>query len=176
MILRQLLLASNASLLYNDIDMVWRQNAWEFVDSHTSDVILWADGSQQLCSCMLYLEPSVESCKLLDEWSQEVASGQYKNDQPALNAAVDTLNNNSSWSIVRDYERFPHGSYYFGRLESPVAPGDPSFARRRSKAVIVHNNWANNKTVKTKRFQEHGLWYLSNAMEDYINRAPMEER
>lgn len=167
-ILRQLLAATNASLLYNDVDMVWRQNAWDAVDMHKeSDVILWHDGSQQLCSCILYLQPSDKSYELLDKWSREIETGHYRNDQPALNNALKLLNNNS-WSTIRDYERFPHGSYFFGRLAAPIAPRHPDFAQRRSKAVIVHNNWANNKTVKTERFRQHGLWNLSTAMELHI--------
>jgi hypothetical protein len=38
--------------------------------------------------------------------------------------------------------------------------------RGRRRAVIVHNNWANNKTIpqKMERFRQHGLRNLSPAM------------
>jgi Nucleotide-diphospho-sugar transferase len=192
--------------LYNDIDMVWRQNAWNVVDalyrrassssSYTSSlqledepgILLWTDGSHQLCSCMLYLEPSIDSHVLLDKWQEEMRTGAHKNDQPALNAAVAALGRDSiinqkqrttttttttttvalpPWKIIRDYERFPHGAYYFGRVQEPVPPDDVHYEPRRRRAVIVHNNWANNKTVKMERFRQHGLWNLSPAMLQY---------
>jgi Nucleotide-diphospho-sugar transferase len=203
-ILQRLLYATNRTLLYNDIDMVWRQNAWNVVDAlyrrssskssyYTSSllpedgsgILLWTDGSHQLCSSLLYLEPSIDSHALLDKWQEEMRTGAHKNDQPALNAAVAALGSRDNishqqqntmtttttvalavppWKIIRDYDRFPHGSYYFGRVQEPVPPGDVHYEPRRRRAVIVHNNWANNKTVKMERFRQHGLWNLSPAM------------
>jgi hypothetical protein len=208
-ILQRLLSATNLTLLYNDIDMVWRQNAWDVVDEYRyhhrssssslllqeeeknkaapQSVLLWADGPQQVCSCLLYLDPTIESHALLDRWQEELQTGAYKNDQPALNAAVAALGgatdypqqdttttmtpplpqqqqDHAPWRIIRNYDQFPHGVYYFGRADSPVPPGDESYQKRRRQAVIVHNNWAPNKTLKTERFRQHGLWNLSPAM------------
>jgi Nucleotide-diphospho-sugar transferase len=60
------ILEKGYAVLYNDIDMVWQQNAWDIIDerdsldtSHASlDAILWKDGHYQICTCMMYLKPS----------------------------------------------------------------------------------------------------------------------
>lgn len=152
-------LEKNISVFYNDIDMVWRRNAFDELDrlDATSEKLkLWKDGNN-LCSCAMFLPPTNFSLLFLSAWEDEIRSGNHTNDQPAMNVALRRLNKGRvKYGELRDKlqafdssDEFPTGKDYFKK------DGD------KSKAIIIHNNWIAGKTNKQERFAQNGLWNLS---------------
>ena len=146
--LRQILQqVPNVTIFYNDIDMVWKSNAWQVLDERlqiaqstpidileqeeveTAKVrrntnvdelmlppmvskkkttgrkrvsretvspivttLLWHDGPGLICTCMLYLKPTVNNIQLLIDWEQEIlhdTEGRYLSDQDAFIAYIE---------------------------------------------------------------------------------------
>jgi hypothetical protein len=135
------ILELNYTILYNDIDMVWKQNAWDIIDErsttkpktatdssatdpqdtistspnhhqqkhkpqkepppqkksnpiivHDDDPIttmLWHDGPNQICTCMLYMVPTYHNIQLLQGWENEIMNGNYVSDQDAFVSYID---------------------------------------------------------------------------------------
>lgn len=164
------------TIFYNDIDMVWKRNAWAVVDDldweakeefgDTSltvpTTLLWDDGPEQVCSCLLYLPPSPETILVLTEWRDEIVlgSGKYTNDQIPFMALLSEIGLSSDVArfdgedsglirLIQNNEMFPHGQKYFDNFGNLY---------NRSNAVIVHNNWIVGKEEKRERFEELGLW------------------
>jgi rhamnogalacturonan II specific xylosyltransferase len=148
------------TIYYNDVDMVWQQDAWTELDLLDADYknavdavtqetfstpIMWQDSpSRVLCSCMLYLPPIRHSLELLSRWEAKILSNEYKNDQSAFNVAE--IRNHFNGTAVRvnsQNEAFPSAKTYFAD---------------KTKAVVVHNNWIIGKEKKLNRFKQYKLW------------------
>ena len=144
------------SVYYNDIDMAWQHNAWDFIEPPTTELI-WHDGQHQLCSCMMYLTP--RALPLIGLWEDEIWTYKHKNDQPAFNAAVAsyTENDEAKLRINEDLVAFPHGRRFFDQEVR---------AHLRDQAVVVHNNWISGKEKKRERFEKHGLWRPSGKLHE----------
>jgi Nucleotide-diphospho-sugar transferase len=149
------------AILYNDIDIVWQHNAWDVIDERDADNnlerILWKDAEPQICSCMMYLLPTLESISLLKEWEKEMQSEEQKHkigDQNAFIVVASRLNypfEGGTIGTTRVYnndEQFPAGNQYSWHERLPV----------NDKAVIIHNNFIVSKKSKKNRFEEAGLW------------------
>ena len=162
----------NITVFYNDIDIVWKRNAWSELDQldHAgTKVKIWEDGDTELCSCLLYLPPTDFTLKFLLEWEHEIRSHGHNNDQPALGAAAVTLGIDRLWrskedshevQIVSHSDEFPTGRDYF------------QLGSNRSRAVIIHNNWILGQNDKRERFQKYGLWNLSGRLSPEIVAPP----
>jgi hypothetical protein len=145
------------TVFYNDIDMVWQQNAWNVLDGfRNKTTVLWYDGSAGLCSCLMYFAPGASSSDLLRAWERELeAQDPRKNvNQPALNEAVKRTGmlQRPDVAAVPNSELWPNGRMYFR---------DDVNATTRARAVIVHNNFIRGKSKKLERFVKHGLWHPS---------------
>jgi hypothetical protein len=165
------------TVFYNDIDMVWKQNAWNVLEEHNNNnkqhtnanhvnesytAMLWRDGEVQLCSCLMYLTPVPSSFQILDQWATEIATDAYANDQPAFQEAIKKLEiyghdepstSNPLVAVWPNDKQFPFGKQYF--TDSPVEVED------WRDVVIIHNNWIVGKKQKKQRFIDHDLWHPS---------------
>lgn len=166
----QAFLKAGYTTFYNDIDMVWRRNAWNVLDrileeqqndntTTTVETLLWRDGQREICSCLLYLPPVAVNMDILNVWKEEILSEQHNNDQPAFNKALQRQKYVSLVSLNSTHERirvvpnsmeFPHGKMYFGE--------NSNNATLKDTVVIVHNNWVRGKQPKRQRWEEAGLW------------------
>ena len=165
-------LEKNITVLYNDVDMVWRRNAWDELDQLDAlgnKLKLWEDGHTALCSCLLYLPANDFARNFLLEWESEIRSHKHNNDQPALGAAAVTLGIDRLWKsgentddvqIFSNSDEFPSGKDYFDG------------GSNRSRAVIIHNNWIAGLRPKRERFQNYGLWNLSGRLPREIEPPP----
>jgi rhamnogalacturonan II specific xylosyltransferase len=157
------ILEKGYAVLYNDIDMVWQQNAWDIIDerdsldtSHASlDAILWKDGHYQICTCMMYLKPSPENISLLQEWENEINTNSFANHDQDAFAKVAANREIPHFGGVKDKTRvytndlqFPSGQDYSWDKVTPD----------NKKAVIVHNNYIVGSDDKRTRFATAGLW------------------
>lgn len=149
---------------YNDIDMYWKQNAFDVIDKlnskEESNIMLWHDGGP-LCSCMLYLRPTPQSIQLLEQWEREIKDNDHTNDQVALNVVTKEWGweadkeNEQGVRVFKNSDEFPHGIRYFGKPDQEVFEEQ---IQARTKAVVVHNNWIIGKDKKRARFEEFGIW------------------
>lgn len=149
---------------YNDIDMYWKQNAFEAIDKFNekteSNVMLWHDGGS-LCSCMLYLLPTPQSMQLLEQWEREIQENHHTNDQVAFNVVTEkwgweaNKENEQGVRVFKNSDEFPHGVRYFGKPNQQVSEEK---VQARAKTIVVHNNWIIGKEKKRARFEEFGIW------------------
>jgi rhamnogalacturonan II specific xylosyltransferase len=159
--LRQLLQKGYA-VLYNDIDMVWQRNAWDVIDQRDSDpnanvpldIMLWKDSKYQICTCLMYLKPTLETLKLLDAWEVEIQTEVWGHDQDAFdhmarNRKLPRLGGTRDHIKVSVNDvQFPSGKDFSWNQSAPS----------NAKAVIVHNNWIRGKSNKRERFDTAGMW------------------
>jgi Nucleotide-diphospho-sugar transferase len=160
-------LQANYTVFYNDIDVVWRQNAWDALtpvvtasagnnNNKPISTIVFGDGPSQLCTCLMYLTPN--AIDLVDEWMAEIQNGSHETDQFAFIDVCKRRNvrfrggQTDQILVIRFDPRFPTGKEYNWTIPKD-ATTDP--------AVIVHNNWIKGKQAKLERFQSAGLWHPS---------------
>jgi rhamnogalacturonan II specific xylosyltransferase len=151
------------SVFYNDIDIVWQHNAWDFIDelniNSNFDKVMWQDTDYQVCSCMLYLLPTSDSLLLMEEWEDEISSESHQNDpvafdQDAFANVLDRRNISrlggtfDSTKVIVNDAKFPAGKQFSWNKTLP----------ENDKAMIVHNNWIVGKWTKKSRFIKTGLW------------------
>jgi hypothetical protein len=184
-------LVANYTVFYNDIDVVWRRNAWDVLpvlrppqvgkkkrkknnnDSEGTTTrppatIVFGDGPGQLCTCLMYLTPN--AIHLVDEWMDEIQRGTHATDQFAF---IDVCQRRQvrfrggqtdDILVVRFDPRFPTGKEYdwTGATATAVTSAvSTPIAATTNPAVIVHNNWIKGKQAKLERFQTAGLWHPS---------------
>jgi rhamnogalacturonan II specific xylosyltransferase len=159
----QAFLNKGYAVLYNDIDMVWQQNAWDVIDARDVDngendgsfeTMIWNDGMENyLCTCMFYLLPTPYSISMLTQWADEIATNRYGEDQSAFWPVATRLQFPSVGAIHKTIvfdndEQFPAARLFVWETNHPG----------NEKAVIIHNNWIVGKQVKKERFEKAGLW------------------
>jgi Nucleotide-diphospho-sugar transferase len=165
------------AVLYNDIDTVWQHNAWDFIDEQNMenefDKIMWQDTDYQICTCMLYLEPTADSILLLEEWEDEINSESHQNnayafDQDAFANVAEKRKYSKlggifdTTKIIVNDAQFPAGKQYSWNQKIP----------ENKKAIIVHNNWIVGKRPKLNRFHTAGLWNPSGLIESADDWPP----
>ena len=127
------------SVLYSDIDTVWQQNLWEYVDEErqtsrgrnnndtaavADKAVVWKDGPTHLCTCLMYLPapPATNpdgsggrtALTLLDHWIAAIRTGTYANDQPAFNAVWKSATGlGTPVRVVPNSDAFPTGAMFF---------------------------------------------------------------
>jgi Nucleotide-diphospho-sugar transferase len=152
------------AIFYNDIDIVWQQNAWDVIDEREEgqnlERTLWHDGEAPFCSCLLYFHPTADTKSLLHQWEIEMGSPQQKKkpgDQDALEVVAKRLQypqkeeGGGTVGTTRVYPndvQFPSGADYSWYETAP----------ENDRAVIIHNNFIVGKDIKKLRFEEAGLW------------------
>jgi Nucleotide-diphospho-sugar transferase len=176
-------LEANYTVFYNDIDTVWRRNAWDALpvaglsqEPHQHKLvgykkvggtttrppatIVFGDGPGQLCTCLMYLTP--RAIDLVDEWMAEIQHGSHETDQFAF---IDVCKRRQvrfrggqtdDILVLRFDPRFPTGKEY-----NWTAAATTNATATTDTAVIVHNNWIKGKQAKLARFQTAGLWHPS---------------
>ena len=80
-------LEKNITVLYNDVDMVWKRNVWDELDQFDAlgnKMKLWEDGRTALCSCLLYLPANDFARNFLLEWEREINSHIHNNPRWGL--------------------------------------------------------------------------------------------
>lgn len=94
-VLLEAFLLANYTILYNDVDMVWCHNVWDYIDQHVavessssarrSAMAYAQDGSPaKLCTCLFYLQPVDENIQILQAW-HDTPVPTRKHDQTAFN-------------------------------------------------------------------------------------------
>jgi hypothetical protein len=174
------------TVFYNDIDMVWKQNAWNELEKRNNHkqqahanaphmlnenytAMLWRDGTVKVSSCLMYLTPVPSSFQMLDQWAMEIAIDAYNpDDQPAFQAAIQKLEIYAGYDVN---EPPPTTSTSNNPLVA-VWPNDKQFRfgrhyftdspkEDRRHVVIIHNDWIIGKHQKMQRLIELDLWHPS---------------
>lgn len=93
------------TILYNDVDMVWQKNAWDFIDARQQQLqtkataaaaaatptakaaaaantaataMFWLDGMDSvICTCLIYMEPTVLNLQMLSEWDAVIVQNTF---------------------------------------------------------------------------------------------------
>jgi len=145
-------------VLYNDADMVWKQNLWDEVDQESDeDAVFVSDGAPSaLCSCMMYMKPNKANIELLEIWRDEILTGWYENDQPAFNAAIHDRKHNVNWRHG-DASKFPPGSRYFAMNQE-----------EKTNVALVHANWLIGMKHKQARLVSSGNWNPSGRLDESL--------
>jgi Nucleotide-diphospho-sugar transferase len=118
------------AIFYNDVDMVWKQNAWDAIDDQdddgTTELMFWTDGvDYQICTCLLYMVPSHDSLELLTTWETKMRTKIFSSDQGAfipITKELGLLSENPLYQhtkACKDYEKFPAGKDYSWDLPTP---------------------------------------------------------
>jgi Nucleotide-diphospho-sugar transferase len=151
------------AIFYNDIDIVWQQNAWDVIDEREEEGqnlerVFWRDSEPVICSCMIYLLPTTDTISLLQEWENEMGRDEnnvFRGDQDALVVVARnwqypqiTGGTVGKTRVYNNDEQFPAGNQYSWDVPTPA----------NDRAVLVHNNWIVSKESKIRRFVQAGLW------------------
>jgi hypothetical protein len=154
------------AIFYNDIDIVWQQNAWDVIDEREEgqnlERVFWRDSEPVVCSCMIYLLPTTDTISLLQEWEHEMSrdtdeNNVYRGDQDALVVVArkwqypqSTGGTVGKTRVYNNDEQFPAGNQFSWDAPKNTPAND--------RAVVVHNNWIVSKESKIRRFVQAGLW------------------
>jgi Nucleotide-diphospho-sugar transferase len=157
-------LQKGIAVLYSDAAMVWQQNAWNDIDEqyenaesvlYTPELIFWNDEPFQICDCMIYALPTINSLYVMDQWEADIRSKPQPYDQSALTQLLQYLQQPRfleqmiAMKIWSNDIKFPSGKAYSWDVLTP----------ENKEAVVIHNNWIiGGVDEQRERFQKAGLW------------------
>ncbi|KFK27221.1 hypothetical protein AALP_AA8G353300 [Arabis alpina] len=177
------LLELGYNVMYNDIDMVWLQDPFQYLEG-SHDVYFTDDkteikhlnhshnfsipeqnGWSYICSCMLFLRPTNAAKLLMKKWIEEIQAqpwfnGMNGNDQPALNRALRKTPGQVDLYLLSQ-AAFPTGGLYFRNAKW--------VKETKGKHVIIHNNYIKGFDKKMRRFHDFGLWLV----DDHALESPL---
>ncbi|KAF3784129.1 UDP-D-xyloseL-fucose alpha-1-3-D-xylosyltransferase [Nymphaea thermarum] len=171
------------NVMYNDVDMVWLKDPFPFFKGNhdvyfTDDMAMvkpldhphtlpapGKKGRTYICSCMIFLRPTIGAKKVMKKWIEELqmqpwTSKKKTNDQPAFNWALNKTAGEVDLYLLPQVA-FPSGGLYF-KNETWVQ-------QTKGKHVIIHNNYITGFEKKIKRFRDFGLWLL----DDHAHDSPL---
>ncbi|KAL1546376.1 UDP-D-xylose:L-fucose alpha-1,3-D-xylosyltransferase mgp4 [Salvia divinorum] len=171
------------NVMYNDVDMVWLEDPFPYLEGK-HDVYFMDDmayvkplnhshdlpppgkkGRTYICSCLIYLRPTVGAKLLMKKWIEELQDQPWSrakkaNDQPAFNWALNKTAGQVNVYLLPQ-KAFPTGGLYFR---------NKTWAREtEGMHVIIHNNYIIGFEKKTKRFRDYGLWLV----DEYATESPL---
>ena len=163
-ILMSTFLQKGFAVFYNDADVVWQHNAWNEIDqqyeSHEDvlsapEIIFWNDEPFQICDCMIYALPTINSLHIMDQWDADIRRKHEVYDETALTQLVSWLQQPRfleqmiSMKVWSNDLKFPSGKSYSWDVSIP----------ENEQAVIIHNNWIVGGVMEQRqRFEKVGLW------------------
>ena len=183
----------NVTVFYNDVDIVWRKNAWLVLDElletlggNSSDTesgatnddsseesridgFFWQDGetefgNPQACTCEIFIKPTDVTKQLLDDW-YDVIQNNFS-DFPEDQRALNLG--------VPSFQEYMSSQELQIRVISDDSrfPTGGQFSWRHPQdspdAVVVHNNWVMGKGKKFGRFRRSGLWNPSGRLVEVV--------
>mmetsp|Transcript_1650 Transcript_1650/g.4705 ORF Transcript_1650/g.4705 Transcript_1650/m.4705 type:complete len:293 (-) Transcript_1650:171-1049(-) len=143
------MLEANCTVFYQDVDTAWKSSVLSVLDaSGVHDVMLADDDprddgkpSRDLCSCLMYIQPTLTSREFVRRWAA-ADKGNVVN-QPFMN---DVLLDMRGWIDVHvlSNDQFPCGKN----------------AANASKPVSLHANWLVGTRNKTAFFKKFHMWHI----------------
>jgi len=138
-------------VFYFDLDTVWNKNPFDIFNRvGTHDLLTIADTEDptpatrrlEMCTCILYFQPSQGAIGFLTRWIAEMGPNGVKQNQPAANRAIGNLD-----LLVLERTDFPPGSdKEKGRFKDPT---------------VYHANWRSGTDSKIEFFKDLGLWSVN---------------
>lgn len=171
------------NVMYNDVDMVWLADPFPYLEGK-HDVYFMDDmayvkpldhshelpppgkkGRTYICSCLIYLRPTVGAKLLMKKWIEELQDQPWSrakkaNDQPGFNWALNKTAGQVDVYLLPQ-KAFPTGGLYF--------KNKTWVKETKGMHVIIHNNYIIGFEKKTKRFQDYGLWLV----DEYASESPL---
>ena len=148
---------SGFTVLYSDSDMYWKSNILphfeDGLENGTKEAMVFRDGKQMICSCLIYMKPTNNSIAILHMWENLLGQGGY--DQPAWNKALRQSSGRFKYGILDGAKGFPNGREYFNWWNDT----------QRARAHLIHNNWIVGGKEKKLRFQKNGMWQLTGRLD-----------
>ena len=146
-------LRKNVTVLYNDVDIVWKANVWDDLDGIVNDAgsdgvnaIFQADHAKDYtCTCIIFMVPCQSNWRLLENWQRNIDTGRYLEDQRAFNEALKKTDHGVKWKHL-PVELFPSGKRYFQQ-------------NHREGVHAVHANWMRGHTTKYNRLKYSNNWH-----------------
>jgi len=153
------------NIVYTDTDAIWTRNPFPFFLQHL-DVTAPRDTdyhyglSPYVCAGFLAARSNHRTIELFEEWRRRLLAkpgpNQYVYNQVLLGYGPKL---GVTHSQLPRHE-FPSGMLFFeGKHETnatrKVDPID------HARAVVVHNNWIQGRSLKIKRFRAHNLWLVN---------------
>ena len=146
-ILKQLKLGDN--VIYCDVDSVWLQNPFPYF---SGDFDIWAqlDGSR-ICTGFLAIKTNNRTIDFTSEWVHYLAGQNNKNhDQHGFRVVYEKSDKLKLQLKILDSDLFPAGNMYFNHFDD----------EKRTKVVVVHNNYIRGYDEKLERFKKFHLWKI----------------
>ena len=145
-------LRKNVTVLYNDVDIVWKTKVWDELDDFVKyasndgvDALFQEDGmNRYICTCIIFMVPCQSNFRLLKNWQHAIETGKHSDDQFAFQEALRT-DHGVKWKLLPKYT-FPSGKEYFHDYE-------------REGVHIVHANWMVGQSKKYTRLKYSGNWH-----------------
>ena len=141
-ILRYLEIGNN--VLYCDTDSIWLDDPFPYL---VGDFDIWAQMDEaEFCTGFLAIQSNTRTLQFTHDWKLYLSQRSTIMDQEGFNAV-----NKSGMRIQKlDNALFPSGHLYFSKFSEA----------RRSKTVVVHNNYIKGHDNKVQRFKKFGLWKI----------------
>lgn len=123
-----------------------------------------------ICTCLLYLKPTVQVESLLSDWLAECQRHDQPafNDQEAFNAIFHSRHSPDLQYYVMPRRAFPNGA----SSRSDVSLLHPSSSH--AQPYWSHANWIHGSSSKRKHFVDQELWKPPDDLP--TNCTPMEQR
>jgi Nucleotide-diphospho-sugar transferase len=155
------------AVFFNDATVVWQHNAWHDIDQqyvtaesalNIPEIMFWNDEPFQICECMIYALPTINSLHVMDLWEADIRFQEPPYDQTLLTQLLQYLQQPRfleqmiAMKIWSNDIKFPSGKGYSWDVATP----------ENQEAVAIHNNWiVGGVDEKRERFQKAGLWHPS---------------
>ena len=154
-------LRKNVTVLYNDVDIVWKAKIWDDLDDIVKDAsndgvdaIFQEDGLYQyICTCIIFMVPCQSNFRLLEKWQHAIDTGNYSDDQFAFNNALKT-DHGVKWKLLPK-SIFPSGKEYFRH-------------NKREGVHLVHANYMVGQTSKYTRLKYSGNWHPTGRLDNKL--------
>jgi hypothetical protein len=162
-------LEAGYAVFYNDVDMVWRRNAFTSIMELNQDKAFLVPGKggkygDGACTSTIFMRPTEANINFVKSWQKEMATGKHGNDQFGFNAVLNTQSEGKTLpKLWGDSEEFPTARDYFS----------PQW--NKDTAIVVHNNGLKLKDEKILRFKRFNMWELSGKVGDYTCDAPSKK-
>jgi len=156
-------LRHNVTVLYNDVDIVWKTKVWDELDAIVNDsddeveAIFQEDGGDRhICTCIIFMVPGQANFRLLENWQHAIDTGKYSYDQKAFNEAL-RADHGVKWKRL-PVELFPSGKEYFQYNE-------------REGVHVVHANYMKGHTTKYTRLKYSDNWHPTGRLDNMLPRC-----
>lgn len=151
------------TVLYSDIDAVWLRDPYSVIEKEQGNYDLLGHADllvNNICTCFLYIRPTIASMELLWRWRTEIASF-FIHDESEWRATV--FANQQPFNIVLKAMRESY-RINFGMLKAADFPDGKTvfvwegYDWTNEKPCIIHANWLKGYASKKQALIDAGLW------------------